>query len=78
MARREADALDGAMAAKGIAITPPGATMVAPCRSAAGVRLCLGAPALADLRTALSEVAACQRQASAGAQSESLSLAAGP
>jgi len=58
MPRKDAERLDEATAAAGIAITPPGATAVDPDSRDGGLRLCLGGPSLPDLSEALGKIAA--------------------
>lgn len=57
MADQEAQALAAAARALGILVTDPLATAAAPQNGAAGVRLCIGAPAQAELESALKAIA---------------------
>lgn len=57
MAAQAAQELADAALTSGIVLTPPSATAADADAQGAGIRLCLGAPPLADLRTALTAIA---------------------
>jgi DNA-binding transcriptional MocR family regulator len=58
MHRDEADRVDRAATALGVIVTPPRSTAAAPAGLDGGVRLCIGAPSIAELTTALGTIAA--------------------
>lgn len=57
MHRDEADRVDRAASSLGVIITPPQSTAADPDRLDGGVRLCIGAPTIAELTTALGTIA---------------------
>ncbi|WP_274381692.1 aminotransferase-like domain-containing protein [Massilia cavernae] len=57
MPRLEAQGLEHAASALGVLVTPPSSTAADTEAPDGGVRLCLGAPSIADLSTALSAIA---------------------
>ncbi|WP_309491416.1 aminotransferase-like domain-containing protein [Trinickia mobilis] len=57
MPRLEAQRLEHAASALGVMVTPPSSTAADPEAIEGGVRLCLGAPSMAELSTALSAIA---------------------
>jgi DNA-binding transcriptional MocR family regulator len=56
MPRSEAERLYQAAAAFGVLVTPPSTTEVCPGTTNSGIRLCLGAPAISDLSSALATI----------------------
>ena len=67
MSKPETERLYQAAAAFGILLTPPSATEVCPDTPHSGVRLCLGAPSIADLSSALTTIGRLLRDDRSGA-----------